>query len=102
MTINIPTPKIKNWKTTLAGVAGYVAVFIQVMSQYQIGGFTQALKNPTVWLGFLVSSGLLAAKDGNVTGGSVGQASTPEAIRDSNHAPAVGLAAPVAGPPPGS
>lgn len=75
MTITIP--EIKNWKTSLAGIGGYVLIFLQVMQQQNVIGFKKAICDPMVWLGFLVSTGLIAAKDKNVTGGTTPQ--TPEA-----------------------
>lgn len=52
-----------NWKTTLAGLVGVLTVF--AVSQHWISQDTAAA------IGTLsVSLGLVAAKDGNVTGGT--------------------------------
>lgn len=95
MTVNIPVPSIKNWKTTLFGLLALVVGVIQTSHAPSIGA---ALMDPKVQMSILVALVGFFAKDHNVTGGTTGQPSTPTAIADSNHAPAVGLAAPAEPP----
>ncbi len=57
--------QMKNWKTTLAGVAALLAVAAKVVN----GHFDPALDGAAVMAGI----GLIFAKDSNVTGGTVQQ-----------------------------
>ncbi len=52
---------LKNWKTTLAGVVSIAAI----ITTYWLPQYADELAK---LVGFLVSLGLIAAKDGNKTG----------------------------------
>lgn len=54
---------MKNWKTTLAGVAGLISVISKVVGEGKITADDVALA--------LAALGLLFAKDCNVTGGTL-------------------------------
>lgn len=54
---------LKNWKTTLAGVAAILAVAAKVLTT---GNVDWATDGPAV----IAAIGLIAAKDSNVTGGT--------------------------------
>ncbi len=88
MTINIPVGNIKSWKTSAAGL---IALLVGAW-QAQAAGMTlsQALHDPAVQLALITGIGLMLAKDTNVTGGTVGQPSSPQALRDANQAEAGG------------
>ena len=90
---------MKNWMPTVAAGISAVASLVMFL---QLGGFAEIPKWVMGIAMFASAGGLAAfgivAKQYNVTGGTVGQPSTPQAISDSNHAPAVGAAAPI--PPP--
>ena len=58
--------KMKNWKTTVAGIA--VAAVAAATALHWITG-----DQATAILGALAAIGLIGAKDSNVTGGSVKQ-----------------------------
>lgn len=84
MTITIPVPSMKNWKTTLSGV---VLAALGFFNAYQIHDWHLIYKDP-ITLALFVSAILgLSAKDNNVTGGTVGIPSSPQALLDSNVAP---------------
>lgn len=55
-----------NWRTTLAGVAAIIGIAAKVATT---GHFDLALDGPAIAAGI----GLIAAKDSNVTGGTVQQ-----------------------------
>ncbi len=100
MTINIRMPKsLASWKTTLAGVLSSLVGLLQVYVGISNGlPVKSVFTNPVTLLALLTGVGLILAKDGDVTGGSKGTPSTPQALADANQAPAVGVNAPV-GPP---
>jgi len=57
---------MRNWKTTLAGIAALISVVAKVANG---GAIDTATDVPVV----ITAIGLLVAKDGNVTGGTVRQ-----------------------------
>ena len=57
---------MKNWKTTLAGVAAILSVITKVVTT---GGIDWQTDAPAIMAGI----GLIAAKDSNVTGGTTRQ-----------------------------
>lgn len=59
---------MKNWKTTLGGVVG---ILLQILPLVFPKVVTHDVANALTVLA--VSAGLIAAKDGNVTGGTVKQ-----------------------------
>jgi hypothetical protein len=78
---------MKSWKTTVTSIISAIGAFV-LFSQF--GGYYNF---PKIVLGFAVfmqAGGLAAfgivAKDSNVTGGTVGQPSTPQALIQSNTA----------------
>lgn len=91
MTINWQT-LTASWKTTAAGLA---SLALSAYAGYQGGGgFMVAIHDPKVQTLFILGVLGLVAKDGNVTGGSKGTPSTPEALSAANQAPATGPDAP--------
>lgn len=67
---------IKNWKTSLFGSTGIIAALFDIINNFAMG--TPENINWTVDIPILTTGiGLLFAKDGNVTGGSI--PATPEA-----------------------
>lgn len=63
---------VKNWKTTLAGIGGLLGVFVKLAGN----GWKFDMEDFAVISGSL---GLIFAKDKNVTGGTVAQA-TPLSV----------------------
>jgi hypothetical protein len=59
---------LKNWKTSLAGILAFVLL---AAHQFYPSVFTSELTGAITTI--LVSAGLLAAKDNNVTGGTTPQ-----------------------------
>ena len=91
MTVN--TDNItKSWKTTAIGIASIAYGSYQAYMGH--AGFTGAIHDPTVVGSFILGLLGLFSKDHNVTGGSVGQPSTPVALAAANQAPASGVNAP--------
>lgn len=87
MTITIPDlPKglLKSWKTTLGGAVAAALGFFQA---YQIHNFHDIVRDPTTLAMFVLAVIGFVAKDGDVTGGTKGQPSTPEALQAANQAP---------------
>lgn len=82
MTINLTVPSsLTSWKTSLSGIVLGALGFFQA---YQIHDWHKVMEDPTT-LGLFAAAVLgLNAKDGNVTGGSVGQPSTAAALTASN------------------
>jgi hypothetical protein len=96
MIINIKfPPAMKSWKTTLSGVA---AVTLGVLQGFHHATLLEAVKDPLVQMGLFVGILGFFAKDSAVTGGTIGQPSTPQALSDANQAAALGASAPVPGP----
>lgn len=97
---------ITSWKTTLSGL---IAIFIGAMQSYNDQTISAAIHDPKVQLAMIMGIGLMLAKDSNVTGGTKGQPSSQQALKDANQAPAQGMVlingvaanvAPVPPPPP--
>jgi len=65
---------VKNWKTTLAGI---LVVLIPMATQ--LGYITPEMAGGIVTI--LTGLGLIAAKDGNVTGGTVDQTKKPDSTQ---------------------
>ena len=84
MTINIPTPKITSWKTTISGIASMALGVLQGTKHTTLA---QAFQDPLVQFALLVGLLGIFAKDSNVTGGTKGTPSTPEALAEANQAP---------------
>jgi hypothetical protein len=68
---------MKNYKTTLSGIGVICAALGNAITEYLAGGFP-AVNIPVLIAGLSTGIGLLFAKDMNVTGGTVPQASSPE------------------------
>jgi hypothetical protein len=63
-----------NWKTTAGGLASFLAVVVLVLKDVSAGvPLAQALTTPEVF-GLILGYLGIVGKDGNVTGGSVVQA----------------------------
>lgn len=73
-----------SWKSTVVGLAG---VLLAVFSASQDPSIQAMVLDPKVQIALLLGVLGLVTKDSNVTGGTVGQPSTPEAIQASNVAP---------------
>ncbi len=85
MTINIPVPIIKNWKTTAFGAISLILGIVQASGDGNVGTI---LHDGKVQMAILVALLGFFAKDHNVTGGNVGVPSTPQALAEANQAPA--------------
>jgi hypothetical protein len=72
---------MKSWKTTLGGV---LLLFTGAMTTYQ-ETWQVAIKDERVQTAVIVGIALMFAKDSNVHGGTVGQPSSPEAIKVSDN-----------------
>jgi len=81
---------MKNWMPTVAAAISAAASFVMFA---QFGNFLEVPKWVMGLAMFAQAGGLAAfgivAKQYNVTGGSVGQPSTPEALHAANQAPSV-------------
>lgn len=84
MTITIPSPSLGSWKTNVAGAISGGYGFLQL---YKIHDWHAIYQDPQVFLAFVIALGFFNAKDNNMTGGSKGQASSSQALLDSNVAP---------------
>jgi hypothetical protein len=80
VTVTLPIPVIKNWKTTAFGVLSLALGIYQASHATSI---MAAVQDPKVQSEFLVALIGFFAKDYNVTGGTVAQASTVQAVVDS-------------------
>ncbi len=88
--LNFPPAISKSWMPTLAGLISAGASFVLFAG---LGGFVQFPRWAMAFALF-AQSGALAAfgvvtKQFNVTGGNVGQPSTPEALHAANQAPSL-------------
>lgn len=84
LTINFPG-NIASWKSTFIGLASAVIAVVQA-SSYR-GDWVAAIHDRSVQMAIVVAALGWVAKDSNVTGGSKGQPSTPEAVVAANQAP---------------
>lgn len=75
---------LASWKSSLIGLASVVLAVVSASQDATIGAM---INDPKVQIALLVGILGLVAKDGNVTGGTVGQPSTPTAIIEANQAP---------------
>ena len=82
MTINLKIPA--SWRTALVGV---LSVFYAAMNAYGDGSLQMAIHDPKVQIAVLVALLGILAKDSQVTGGTTGQPSTPEAMKTANQQP---------------
>lgn len=84
VTINIPLPAglLKSWKTTLTGAASLTLGIISASSYH--GDWVAALHDRGIQLAIAIAVLGFVSKDGNVTGGTSGQPSTPQALADAN------------------
>ncbi len=71
-----------SWKTTLGGVIGIGTVIASHTGYLTPEQATEIYK-------VAIAFGLVAAKDAAVTGGSIGQPSTREALSHANQAPSI-------------
>jgi hypothetical protein len=82
----------KNWITTATGIVSAVASLVLFL---HLGGFYAFPKWVLGLLAFIQAGGAaglgISAKQYNVTGGTVGQPSTAQALLDSNTQPATGV-----------
>jgi len=78
---------MKSWKTTATSAISAVSAFVLFASQAHMVVFPGWITSLAVFTmaGGLASFGVVA-KDKNVTGGDVGQPSTPQALTDANQA----------------
>jgi hypothetical protein len=87
MYVKLPSWLI-SWKTTLGGVFVWILNGVQTYQALHAGQTLQyILESPQFWLFMAAGAGLIVAKDGQVTGGSIGQPSTLPALQASNVAP---------------
>lgn len=82
-----------SWKTTGLGIVSLAYATYQ--TYMGPGGVSGAIHDPTIVGTFILGIFGLIAKDGNVTGGTKGQPSSPQALADANQAPATQLIATV-------
>lgn len=73
-----------SWKSSLVGIIAVVLGVIQAASHN--GDWLAAVKDHSVQLAIAVAVLGFVSKDSNVTGGSVGQPSTPTALDAANQA----------------
>lgn len=97
MTINLNLPSMTSWKTTLVGLISLAYGVYQASGQKSI---QDAIRDPAVVSAFIVALMGWFAKDHAVTGGTIGQPSTHEALAVANVAPATGVNAPKIDVPP--
>ena len=81
-------PSFASWKTSLTGVAG---VILGVMQTFKHTTLSETINDPLVWYALVMALLGFFAKDSNVTGGTSGQVSTPQALADARQAPAPGV-----------
>jgi|HubBroStandDraft_2_1064218.scaffolds.fasta_scaffold478531_1 hypothetical protein len=91
MTINFPPSFAKSWKSTLVGL---VAAIWAVVSGLEIHDWSAAVHDHGIQTKVMLAVLGFIVKDGNVTGGTVGQPSTPQALAEANQEPAKGADAP--------
>ena len=72
---------LTNWKTTSAGVGAILAALADFLTQVSTKGIDPNRLGADL-MGIITGIGLIMAKDGNVTGGTV--PATPEAARRVN------------------
>ena len=84
MTINFPPSFAKSWKSTLVGL---IAVIFGVVQGFQSTDWHTLIADHSFQTKVLVALLGFIVKDGNVTGGTVGQPSSLEALTDANQAP---------------
>lgn len=86
MNINLTFPPafLKSWKSTLVGL---VAAVWAVISGIEIHDWNAAIHDHGIQTKVMLAVLGFIVKDGNVTGGTVGQPSTPEALADAKVAP---------------
>jgi hypothetical protein len=85
MKINFPPSFAKSWKSTLVGLAGTI---LGVVQGFQAHSFRDLLHNQVFQLALMTAVLGYVSKDANVTGGTSGQPSTPQALKDAHQAPA--------------
>ena len=94
MNITFPPTFAKSWKTTTMGFLAAIYPVAQGFKAFQTGDWKTLSHDPIFWGAMIVAVQGWVGKDGNVTGGSVGQPSTPQALADANQAAAKGVNAP--------
>lgn len=86
MTVNLQLPA--SWKTTVVGLLSTgsgLVLYLQQQHYANVPGWLLGIAT-FISIGGAAALGLVA-KDSNVTGGNVGQASTPEALHAANQEP---------------
>lgn len=77
---------LTSWKSSLVGLAG---VILTVVTASQDSTFGAMIEDPKVQIALLIGILGFVAKDGNVTGGTVGQPSTRTALIQANQTPSL-------------
>lgn len=84
-TISVPDIFPASWKSTLVGVGSAVIAVIQASSYH--GDWLAAIHDRSVQMAIVVAILGWVTKDSQVTGGRIGQPSTPDAVEAANQAP---------------
>ncbi len=82
--MTFPPSFAKSWKSTLVGL---VAAIWAVVSGLEIHDWSAALHDHGIQTKLMLAVLGFIVKDGNVTGGTSGQPSTPKALIEANVAP---------------
>ena len=72
---------LTNWKTTTVGILSFAFAIVQALGTHSL---SEAAHNPVLLLALIGAALGFFGKDGNVTGGTKGQPSTPEALTAAN------------------
>jgi hypothetical protein len=88
MTINFPPSFAKSWMTSLVGLLSAIYPVAQGFKAFQTGDWKTLLHDPLFYIAMLGTAQGFVSKDAQVTGGTSGQPSTPQALKDANQAPA--------------
>jgi hypothetical protein len=84
--MTFPPSFAKNWKTNAVGLISVAFSALQASAYH--GDYVAAIKDRGVQMSLMLAVLGFVSKDFNVSGGTVGQPSTPQALKDSNTAPA--------------
>ena len=87
MTINFPPSFAKSWMTSTVGLLSAIYPVAQTFKTFQTGDWQRLSHDPLFYIAMLGAVQGWVSKDANVTGGTVGQPSTTEALAAANQNP---------------